>query len=119
MPRMLLKELEGNYDSIGSVFIMVTLFFRPPEVMYQMDHEYYCAAIHLFNIRIARYFLSILHIHGEFMFITVALFISPFPQPFYLKKLCTLGDAVLPYVSFNALTARYKVYSIYITRRAP
>ena len=76
---MLLKELEGNFYSTGLVFIKVKLFFRPPEIMCQMDHGHHCAAIHLFNIRIARYFLSILHIHGEFIFITVALFISPFP----------------------------------------
>jgi len=73
---------ENDYDSKGLVFTMVKLFillFRPPDIMFQMDHERYCAAIHLFNIRIARYFLSILHIHGEFVFISVALFISPFP----------------------------------------
>ena len=48
-------------------------------ILYQMDHGCHCAAIHLFNIQIARYFLSILHIHCKFIFIMVALFISPFP----------------------------------------
>jgi len=99
MLRILLKELEGNFDSIGLVFIMVKLFmllFRPLEIVYQMDHGRHCAAIHVFNIRIARYFLSILHIHGEFVFITVASFILFFPLAFHLKKLCTLGDAVPP-----------------------
>jgi len=74
MLRILLKELEGNFDSIGLVFIMVKLFmllFRPLEIMYRMDHGQHCAAIHVFNIRIARYFLSIIHIQGEFVFITV------------------------------------------------
>jgi len=34
MLRILLKELEGNFDSIGLVFIMVKLLFRPLEIMY-------------------------------------------------------------------------------------
>jgi len=56
------------------------LLFQPLEIVYQMDHGWHCAAIHVFNIRIARYiFLSILHIHGEFIFITVASFILLFP----------------------------------------
>ena len=44
MLRILLKELEGSFDSIGLVYIMVKLFlllFRPPEIMYQMDHGRY------------------------------------------------------------------------------
>ena len=116
---MLLKELEGNFDSIGLVFIMVKLFmllFRPPEIMYQMDHGRHCVAIHLFNIRIARYFLSILHIHGEFVFITVALFFPPQEIMYPRRRRAT---KVLPYFFFSVLTARYKLYSIYITRRAP
>ena len=54
---MLLKELEGNFYSIGLIFIMVKLFmllFQPPKIMYQMDHGHHCATMHLFNTRIAR-----------------------------------------------------------------
>jgi len=44
-----------------------------------MDHGQRCAAIHVFNIQIAMYFLSILHIHSEFVFIMVVSFILRFP----------------------------------------
>ena len=83
MLRILLKELDGNFDSIELVFIMVKLFMLlfqlPLEIMYQMDHGQHCAAIHVFNIQIGRYFLFILHIHSKFVFIMVASFILLFP----------------------------------------
>ena len=117
MLRILLKELEGNFDSIWLVFIMVKLFmslFRPPEIMYQMDHERHCAAIHLFNVRIARYLLFILQIHGEFVFITVGLFILLFP-PQEITYSGAVLPKVLPSIFFGIWTARYEIYSIYIT----
>jgi len=86
------------------------LLFRPLEIVYRMDHGRHCAAIHVFNIRIARYFLSILHIHGEFVFIMVASFILLFPP----QEIMYPGRRSATTLFFNIWTARYKVYSFYI-----
>ena len=92
--------------------------FRPPEIMYQMDHERHCAAIHLFNVRIARYLLFILHIHGEFVFITVGLFILLFPP----QEIMYPGRRSATIHFFQHLNSEIRdIFYLYYTtiRRAP
>ena len=120
MLRILLKELEGSFDSIGLVYIMVKLFlllFRPPEIMYQMNHGRYGTSCRYPFIQHPDSQVFAIYITHTWR---VCIYYSSI---IYFATLSTSRNYVLwvvqyhhPSIFFNIWTVRYKVYYTTIWR---